>query len=386
MKYLSDLLYITVDTAMFRNAYENYEVYMESPYIDSDSSILIFRGQVYKDGKKKTIYLNDIIQSYVYGNGYVDRSNPSDSKGSVEEIESGVLFNIKVVFPDILLTLYVESNPYIMNYYKDVKNVVHSNIQNLIEEGESLPIVYNLLLQRTNIFPRIPKLGYNTENFWLSALIAKTLSWKYKSSLDGDPVFTIAGTKNKVQHNYFNTYDCNSLINTISITGMDLYDIINHSDEIWYAGVQTFGDGSYRPDYTIATKIADIDECPADYYLIWIDRTGAYQCQPFNGKTTLTESFTNTYKYDLINKESPIVKTIDNKWTLNSGWLTYDEYKAYESIFTSKYLYLFNTKYDEGYEVILDTKQWTEKVKENKDKMFNLKLDVHSALKQNILY
>ena len=33
-------------------------------------------------------------------------------------------------------------------------------------------------------------------------------------------------------------------------------------------------------------KIGEFDECPAKYYLQWIDRYKGVQCQPFNGKSS----------------------------------------------------------------------------------------------------
>jgi hypothetical protein len=139
-------------------------------------------------------------------------------------------------------------------------------------------------------------------------------------------------------------------------------------------------------DLQVYTPIAKVDKCPAEYYLIWIDRTGAYQCQPFKGKNKLSESVSTSYITSLIGTDIVSGKQITNSFSLNSEWLTYDEYKAFESIFSSKFLYLYNTEYDEGYEVVLTNNEWTEKTKQNRDKMFNLSIEVKSARPQIITY
>lgn len=204
-------------------------------------------------------------------------------------------------------------------------------------------------------------------------------------------MYNIVGTKDDTDITNYMTFDNGALINAITIKGQDLYDLTKESDKIYFTPTSLFevegeDEREYKPELVNCTPIAIVDECPSDYYLIWIDRTGAYQCQPFNGKVTLSESLSTNYRYDSIDTEIPFNKKVTDKWNLNSNWLTYEEYKAYESIFTSKYLYLFDTKNDEGWEVVLDTNKWTEKTKENKDKMFNLQLDMHSARPQNILY
>lgn len=371
MKYLSDLLYVDIDTSGFLVPNIDYQVWMISPTASGNSEELIYTGRIWKTGGKVRIYLNDIIATHTYDNSYVYDPNFTHTS-------NGVLFNIKVVIPSIDSTIYLDATPYIMNYYRDAKSIIYNNMTEL--SNDVIPSAYNLLNQRTYVYPRIPKLGYATENFWVGALIATTTAWRYNNELDGEAVYRIAAMKDNSITSTYNTYDNSSLVHQIRISDFDLMELTNAGDKIVFTGIpQNYND-------SIPLPIAIVDECPSDYYLIWIDRTGAYQCQPFNGKVTLSESLSTNYRYDSIDTEIPFNKKVTDKWNLNSNWLTYEEYKAYESIFTSKYLYLFDTKNDEGWEVVLDTNKWTEKTKENKDKMFNLQLDMHSARPQNILY
>lgn len=380
MKYLSDLLYVDIETSGFLIPNIDYQVWMISPTASENSEELIYTGRIWKTGGKVRIYLNDIIATHTYNNSYIT--------DHISDTPSGVLFNIKVVIPSIAYEYNIDGDPYIMNYYKDAKTTRYDSIMSL---DTSLPYLYNILFQRTNVLPRIPKLGYTTDNFFLSSLIATTSEWRYSSDIDGSAVYNIVGAKDDTDITDYITFDNSALINAITIKGQDLNNLTKESDKIYFAPTSLFevegeDEGEYKPELINCVPIAIVDECPSDYYLIWIDRTGAYQCQPFNGKVTLSESISTNYRYDAIDTEVPFNKKVTDKWNLNSNWLTYEEYKAYESIFTSKYLYLFDTKNDEGWEVVLDTNKWTEKTKENKDKMFNLQLDMHSARPQNILY
>lgn len=380
MKYLSDLLYVDIDTSGFLVPNIDYQVWMINPTTSGHSRELIYTGRIWKTGGKVRIYLNDIIATHTYDNSYITEH--------ISDTPSGVLFNIKVVIPSIAYEYNIDGDPYIMNYYKDAKTIRYDSMMSL---DTGLPYLYNILFQRTNVLPRIPKLGYATDNFFLSSLIATTSEWRYSSEIDGDAVYNIVGTKDDTDITNYMTFDNGALINAITIKGQDLYDLTKESDKIYFTPTSLFevegeDEWEYKPELVNCIPIAIVDECPSDYYLIWIDRTGAYQCQPFNGKVTLSESISTNYRYDAIDTEVPFNKKVTDKWNLNSNWLTYEEYKAYESIFTSKYLYLFDTKNDEGWEVVLDTNKWTEKTKENKDKMFNLQLDMHSARPQNILY
>lgn len=394
MKYLSDLLYVDIDTSTFNGSYKTYNVVMTSPsFIGSsyDEDLMynsvseeIYTGSVFGNGGIVRVYLNDIIQSYVYDNSYV-YDHLTSTKEVTYDCPTGVLFEITVNCNDVEYVL--NATPYIMNYYRDAKTVEMNNLQELYIDH--VPANYNLLTQRTNVLPRIPRLVTMTDRFWLSGLFATNIGWVSNSATATylDNVFRIAGRKDEVIDNTNATQlDYKGLIQAFTIKGGAYFDIVNNADEVVFATSNQLDSNSTFGELQSYVPIAKVDTCPAEYYLIWIDRTGAYQCQPFNGRTTLTESLSTSYRENIINTSIPFNKTITNKWKMNSGWLTYDEYKAYESILSSKFLYLYNTQYDEGYEVVLETNSWTEKTKENKDKMFNLQIDVKSARPQKITY
>lgn len=418
MKYLSDLLYVDIPTSLFEGEYRTFEVWMDSPNefgmmydseIGTDTLQLsenrqtIYVGRIYGTGKTERIYLNDIISTHVYDNSYIYDHIGKELESNENVYLSkptGVLFRITVYIVD-MFSKSIDVDPYIMNYYRDAKTTKAGNIVDLGEgvadpsgytEIGKAPIAYNLLNQRTSIYPRVPKLPYISENYWFGSLVASTIGW-YDYMNDGvngaHNIITAVDEGDRLT--YANTYtscwfQTNSAINAFVVKGTKLHNITKQNKNSIVLSTQPSANPESLKYETLYIKLADIDECPAPYYLIWIDRTGAYQSQPFRGKTTLSESISTNYRYDMIDREIPIDKKVTNKWTLNSEWLNYEQYKAYESIFTSKFLYLFNTEYDEGYEVVLDTNEWIEKTKDNRDKLFNLQLELHEARPQNIIY
>lgn len=399
MKFLSDILYATIPTKLFAGKYCDYEVRMHIPsfvgskldnsYEWREETITIYQGKIYGTGNDEKLYLNDIISSYVYDNSYIEGAQKLQSTQngysvwfSVINPTAGVLFKISVLLVGYgSVDVEVEDDSYIMNMYRDPKTTDIG----MIDLSTTNPMLINMLLHRTDVYPRIPNLPYTTTKFWVGGLFAATNGWIQNSTnASGQEVVFIgnkftssredaAPTRTTLQHRTFGPIIACSL----SGSSYSLATSLNPTS-------------LYLVSYNDATqpysKLADIDQCPAEYYLIWLDRTGAYQCQPFSGKVMLTENIETDYTVDLIDQKHVSNKIITNTWTLNSDWLNYKEYKAYESIFSSKYLYLFNTEHDEGYEVILNNKQWSEKTKSNKDKMFNLQIEVSEARPQNITY
>lgn len=394
MKFLSDILYATIPTKLFAGKYCDYEVRMHIPsfvgskfsnsYEWREETITIYQGKIYGTGNDEKLYLNDIISSYVYDNSYIERAQDGEDTGfTIVNPTYGVLFKVSVLLVGYgSVDVKVEDDSYIMNMYRDPKTTDIG----MIDLSTTNPMLINMILHRTDVYPRIPNLPYTTTKFWAGGLYAATNGWLQNSTnASGHEVVFVGGKYTTTQDD-----EAPSRLNTIqdrtfgpiiacSLTGSDYSQAMKSNPTALYLV-------SYNTTTQPYSKLADVDQCPAEYYLIWLDRTGAYQCQPFSGKVMLTENVETDYTVDLIDQKHVSNKIITNTWTLNSDWLNYKEYKAYESIFSSKYLYLFNTEHDEGYEVILNNKQWSEKTKSNKDKMFNLQIEVSEARPQNITY
>ena len=131
---------------------------------------------------------------------------------------------------------------------------------------------------------------------------------------------------------------------------------------------------------------AQIDMCPAQYYVQWIDRYGTYQCQPFSKISTFSNDYSTTHmiSYDKVKK--PIFKTVNSTWNLNSDFITEDKLPYYESLFVSPKVILYDSKNDMSYNVVLTDTKFVEKTFANQQRrMFNLQITLEKANEQYIL-
>lgn len=132
-------------------------------------------------------------------------------------------------------------------------------------------------------------------------------------------------------------------------------------------------------------KIAKIDECAAEYYLLWYDRFGGIQCQPFEGKNIYSESIGITEVRNQIGMRRVGSSNINPKWKLISNWITDEEYPIYESMFVSPYVTLYNSKTGALYSVMITDKEYTEKTYRNQNNnLVNLTINVELAKSQKI--
>lgn len=122
--------------------------------------------------------------------------------------------------------------------------------------------------------------------------------------------------------------------------------------------------------------IAVVDDCPSRYYLMWQDRFGGVQCQPFNGTSTYSESISTIQIQNYQGHRRNATHIVDPTYSLNTKWLTEEEYPIYESLFTSPYLLLIDTELDKQYRVILVGEDYTEKTFRNQKQMLNLNIQV----------
>lgn len=132
---------------------------------------------------------------------------------------------------------------------------------------------------------------------------------------------------------------------------------------------------------------AVLDACPANYYLMWQDRYGGFQCQRFEKTETYSESFEYKSIENYKNEKNHSGIVVTPKWKLNSGFIDGDYYPYYESIFTSRDLMLYDTREDKSYIVNVTDSSYTEKTFKNQSrKMFNLQINLEANKKQNIQY
>ena len=131
---------------------------------------------------------------------------------------------------------------------------------------------------------------------------------------------------------------------------------------------------------------AQIDMCPAQYYVQWIDRYGTYQCQPFSKIATFSNDYNTTLmiSYDKVKK--PIFNQVKSTWNLNSEFIPENKLPYYESLFVSPKVILYDSKNDASYNVVLTDTKFVEKTFANQQRrMFNLQITLEKANEQYIL-
>ena len=413
MKYRSDQILIPITESAINgvNSYVDYTIQAEAPYWYNPpkrDTLFTGRAYVYKTGQK--IYLNDILSTYADNYSWMSYENvrAHNNNRLYNSIMDVTCKEQRYVFSNITTQIGGYSNTqFISMYYRD-KGL--PSYPGGYPQGRfwftqtSYPESFNVLHDRVapNIIPRIPALDFSKTDFFVGGLFGVNAKWRSLSETDGDGVFRVVildEDYNIVEAERtiydYPLFDLTSPVTSILIGGYivtgwspDGYSPTDHKGHylaIAPAIPNQFGD-IVPEDVSNSVILAQFDSCNADYYLIWCDRTGGYQCQPFHKKTTMTEDIQTTTITNILDETRPMLRAVSNSWQLNSDWLSYDEYKAYESIFTSPYTYLFDVKHNELTPVVCTEKKWVEKTKSNNNKPFNLKITVTANTTQNILY
>lgn len=365
-RYLSDNLSVVVDPTQTGNI--PYRVEMK-PVSKSDSYYTtIYRGSVYCNGEPVRIYLNDIIETNMDSFGWFkDRTIPTANEQS--EVIQRTYVNVRVVLEQYsgedfyylsdIINGYL--NPYMEHEVKfDVDDTVH--VRSMTDFGYKV----------------VPHIPYNTRG-WTDENMVVNFNLPVKLFVNNDVDVIRLQIKNENG-------------NTMLDVGRDSlpYPImgVNISDSLFKLGAPIDKEG-----YTINAVFDDeekplavIDYEPAEYYLMWINRYGATQCQPFCRKNTLNENITSSYITTLTNESVNSNKSVEYTWTLNSHWLTYDEHGEFESLLVSKYVWLYDVKKGWFYPVNVTDSKWSYKNPKNNKRPFNLTVNVKSSQIQNINY
>lgn len=132
--------------------------------------------------------------------------------------------------------------------------------------------------------------------------------------------------------------------------------------------------------------IANIDFCPAKYYLQWVDRFGGVQSQPVYGKPTFKQSYTRTVleSYQGVRRDG--VVTSVPSFVVNTGWIDENLFPYWESVFVSPYLYLYDVENDTTYPVICTTNSYQEKTHHKEKTLLNIEFTFEQDKKQVILH
>ena len=314
--------------------YQTYNVYLKN--IASGSTYtLVYVGRVYVPASttKVRIYLNDVLRD----NG-TDYSYFLDD--SEDFVETRLLLNWKVTSKNIDYTGRV--------YYYDLPLW---DKEPTSEPDANLEL---LLAQTTSKVPRVPAI--KTEFMHIGATVFSTGAQYayYWSDLNPITHTALVGSNNNsvlfIQERLSYIFDEEATLPT----------------SLWL-GTET----------EKVTKIAELlPACQSDYYLSWIDRTGGWNCQPFDGRYDFSEQFKTETTTNLFNERRPMRKEFSGKWSLNTKFLTEEDYKMYEPILWSKYLYLYDVRNDKGFYVIVTNTTYNEKLFKNEKGLFTFGVEV----------
>lgn len=126
-------------------------------------------------------------------------------------------------------------------------------------------------------------------------------------------------------------------------------------------------------------KIAKFETCLSDYYLMWVDRTGGIQCQPFKNVATMRLNYNDTTATNMRGYKRLIGQKNSLKWTINTDWINEELYPYYESIYTSPILVLYDVKNDKSFNVLVTDTEYVEKTMKNQaGKLFSLTLNIEN--------
>lgn len=324
-----------------------------------------FVGNVFiqKGETSHTFHLNDIIEDWK------DKNDPNDDIAFDDTIPT----NNWCSTWRVVLTVdkdYTSSDIEIWMIYRypNRGKILEPNLNDIDNSNKIIRQGVATVYSEYKFFPHIPYI--KTNNFKFSVFISSTFEYLY----------------NAISDNVFGSM----FMELVNLRG-----IINASLETWFYGLNYTTDndldlwGTYETtslgDY-IGT-VAKVDICPAKYYLLWQDRYGSMQSQPFTGTEIYSESITQSTNTNYKGYKNISGVDVQPKWKLNTGWITTELYPYYESIFVSPYLKLYITDADEMIDVVLDDSEYTEKTFKNQGKqLFNLEINVSQNKQQNIKY
>lgn len=364
-RYLSDNLSVTVNPSQM--GVIPYRVEMK-PVAKSDSFYTtIYRGSVYCNGEPVRIYLNDIIETNMDDYGWFRDLSLTD--GETSSFQRGTYVDVCVV-----LELWSGEDKYyisnILNGYltPDMEREKRFDVDDSVYVKPFIDLGYKV----------VPHIPYYTK-YWSVGGRDVIFNLPVKMFINND-VNNVRIHINDPQGNAIVDIGRDSI--TYSLLGFNISEtFLKMSPTIKGEGytVSAVYDGE---DKTLAV----IDYDPAEYYLMWVNRHGAAQCQPFCRKNTLNESVSSSYITTLTNKSVNSHKTVEFTWTLNSHWLTYNEHGEFESLLVSKYVWLYDVKKGLLYPVNVTDSKWSYKNPNNNKRPFNLTVNVKSSQTQNIVY
>ena len=398
MKYLNDRITQRIDlgTTQTKGMYK-YEIQVFS--LQDHTWRTIFVGNYFNSGTRYyTFDITDICRnrkSTLHTNG---SSNYERDVNIVEQYRivvttsnrqtvTGTLFTVAHIYtyPNIQYEYNPDLNPDTVffdintntNYYV---SVLLQGVNRYRNPEFKLPAMY-LIPQYPNVNTSQDLPTYKTMTFGLTL--------ESGDSIQDATIFSIErGDDYKNQNLWLGRYDLHINLEAYTHTFFGSFgkfiedqdpDVPQYNIDVYI----TWQDGSNKKEYR---KVAEINSCKERYYLLWQDRYGSYQSQPFKGKMEYSEDITNEEILSYTGRRRKSNVVIQPKWKLNSGWLKEQLFPFYESIYVSPILKLYDTKTEHEYDVILKDTPYVEKKYLNDKKLLSIELNLEATETQNIIY
>lgn len=332
---------------------------------------LVFSGRVYCPSNSITIYLSDIINNIAYKGELIGDFSSSSTGNEVIMFTITASSNGFTNSPvtDTIICSYPFDFVPITLFDPDVASTSYSAVSiNYYVTGN----------EKNIILPKIPRITQDTKNFYFESIVDCGNRWIYDLQ---QKQIRIVSKGSDGSYIYYDNMDVPlSAILNIKMDSPTLYSIM--SGMAVEIGVASYT-GQFSDSYY---KVADIDDCNADYYLIWCNRACNYQCQPFHKKVYYNEDITSNTITNFMDETRPYLKEVTPSWTLYSDWLSNAERDEYESILTSPYIYIYITKSDMLLPVICKSTSWERKTNNNNNKPHSMTIELSGNRNQNMIY
>ena len=398
MKYLNDRITQRIDLGVVptKGMYK-YEVQVNNLYDSWDS---VFVGNYYNNGLR--YYTFDITDICRNRKSTIHTSDSSNYDKDVNIVEQYRIIVTKdkdgnTVIGPTFFVAHIYTYPNLQyghdpglspdNVFFDIKTSTDYYVSVLLQGSsrlrtpeQSRPSMY--------LIPQYPNVDYS-QNLTYYTTMTFGLTIESGNSIESVTIFSVkSGEDYSNQNKWFGYYDMdiNQELYThtfFSSFGKFMDDVDQGIPDYDIDVYITWKNGSSVSQYR---KVAEIKSCKERYYLLWQDRYGSYQSQPFKGKMEYSEDITNEEILSYTGRRRKSNVIVQPKWKLNSGWIKEQLFPFYESIYVSPILKLYDTKTYSEYDVILKDTPYVEKKYLNDKKLLSIELNLEATETQNIIY
>lgn len=373
---VQDLYYSTWNTVFVGNYYNNGERFYTfditdicrnrkstlhtsgSTDIDIDVNIVEqYRITVTKDNKGTTVSGTTFFVAHIYT--YPNLQYGYDPGLSPDT----VFFDINTSIPQYLVSVLLQGSNKSRSPQSTKPSIYlipqYPNVDNSQDLSHSLTMTFGLSIESGSAIQDVKIISvergkaYSNQNNWLGQYDMSHLNVEYYT------------------HTFFGSFGK-------FIDDSDSH-IPDYNIDVYITWKDSAGTSQYR-------KVAEIKSCKERYYLLWQDRYGSYQSQPFKGKMEYSEDITNEEILSYTGRRRKSNVVVQPKWKLNSGWIKEQLFPFYESIYVSPILKLYDTKTGHEYDVILKDTPYVEKKYNNDRKLLSIELNLEASETQNIIY